>query len=57
MLHWEVNECVSALTAVSFVCFGKWQLWQSALHLQYLVNEITTCYHKHRKKKEGTGVL
>ena len=25
--------------------------------LQYLVNEITTCYHKHRKKKEGTGVL
>lgn len=57
MLHWEVNECVSALTAVSFVCFGKRQLWQSALHLQYLVNEITTCYHKHRKKKEGTGVL
>lgn len=40
ILHREVDECVLALAAVSF-----------------LVNGITACYHEHRKKKEGTGVL
>ena len=35
-----------------FWMFWQVTVWQSALHLRYLVNEITTCYHKYRKKKK-----